>query len=539
MAARLARTPIIADLVGGISLTGLMIPEAVAYSAIAGLPISFGVTGAIIGPLAYATIGRSRLAVVSATSGAAALLAAAIGNAAIPGIPRADCAVALTVLVGLFFMIGAALRVAALTSFIARSVLHGFGFGLAVTIAIRQLPALLGLHSVSGAPWQIVAALLQHVGEINLQSLLLGGGALLLLGLSRRLKFTAGGLVIIVASAAAMSVAGPSHWGIATVGEIKLTAAFPHVPNLEWKDWARLAQFAFPIAVVILAESWATIRTLAATHGDAVSPQLEIAALGVANIASGLVRGLPVGAGFSISNANAQGGTRDRLGAVLGAISVALVALTAANAIALIPEPVLAAIVISALMHALSVKPFIALFRLGRDQWVALVAAAAVLLLGLINGLLVAVALSLIGLLRRLAHPQLSELGRSGDHDFVDCSTHAAATPVPGMLIIRPDAPLFFGNADAVLGAVGRRARALDAKTVILSLEESDDFDSSTIEAFADFSKDMAAQNRSLLLARVHDRVRSILIRGGLTELARSGTFSVDDAVNAANPSHN
>ena len=534
MTARLARTPIIADLVGGVSLTGLMIPEAVAYSAIAGLPIAFGVTGAIVGPLAYALIGRSRLAVVSATSGAAALLAAAIGNAAIPGIPRADCAVALTVLVGLFFLVGAALKVASLTSFIARSVLHGFGFGLAVTIAIRQLPALLGLQAVSGAPWQIVAAIAQHIGDISPPSLMLGLGALLLLALSRQLKFTAGGLVIIIASAAIMKFAGPGHWGIATVGQITLAPALPHVPRIEWKDWARLAQFAFPIAVVILAESWATIRSLAAARGDPVSPQREIAALGLANIASGLVRGLPVGAGFSISNANAQAGTLDRLGAVLGAVSIALVALSAANAIALIPEPVLAAIVISALMHALSVKPFIALFRLGRDQWVALVAAAAVLVLGLINGLLVAVALSLIGLLRRLAHPQLSELGRSGAHDFVDCSTHAEAKPVSGMLIIRPDAPLFFGNADSVLGAIGRRARLLNSRTVILSLEESDDLDSSTIEALADFSRDMAAQDRSLFLARVHDRVRAILIRGGLAELAVTGTFSVDDAVIAA-----
>lgn len=538
MPSRLARKPIIADFVGGISLTGLMIPEAVAYSAIAGLPVAFGVTGAIAGPLAYALIGRSRLAVVSATSGAAALLAAAIGSAAIPGISRTDCAVALTILVGLFFLVGAGLRVAALTSFISRAVLHGFGFGLAVTIALRQLPALVGMHSVSGAPVQILARLAQHLGDIHLPSLVLGVGALLMLRLSRHLKFTAGGLVIIIASAAAMKFAGPGHWGIATVGQITLTPALPTIPRVELKDWAKLAQLAFPIAVVLLAESWATIRSLAAARGDTVSPQKEIAALGLANIASGLLRGLPVGAGFSISNANAQAGTADRLGAVFGAVSIFLVALTAANAIALIPEPVLAAIVISALTHALSIRPFIALFRLGRDQWVALVAAAAVLVLGLINGLLVAVALSLLTLLRRLAHPHLSELGRSGTHDFVDCSTHSDAKTVPGMLIVRPDAPLFFGNADAVLGAISQRATALDSKTIILSLEESDDFDSSTIDALSDFCSAMAAQKRALFLARVHDRVRTILVRGGLKELASTGTFSVDDAVKAASTSN-
>jgi MFS superfamily sulfate permease-like transporter len=195
---------------------------------------------------------------------------------------------------------------------------------------------------------------------------------------------------------------------------------------------------------------------------------------------------------------------------------------------------VLAAIVISALAHALSPRPFIVLFRLGRDQWVAIAAAAAVLLLGIINGLLVAVGLSVLGLLRRLAHPQLSELGRTGDHDFVDCSTHPEARPVSGMLVIRPNAPLFFGNADAVLGAVATRAGESQSKIVVLSLEETDDLDASSLEALTDFSQAMAAQKRKLLLARVHDRVRVMLDRGGLADLAATSTFSVDDAVKAA-----
>ena len=136
MAARLPRISQIADLIGGISLTGLMVPEAVAYSSIAGLPIAFGITAAVVGPLAYAIIGRSRLAVVSATSSAAALLAAAIANSALPNLPRADCAVALITLVSLFFLVGALLRVSSLTSFISRTVLHGFGFGLAIIISV-------------------------------------------------------------------------------------------------------------------------------------------------------------------------------------------------------------------------------------------------------------------------------------------------------------------------------------------------------------------------------------------------------------------
>ena len=534
MASSDQRNPVVADLIGGISLAGLMIPEAIAYSAIAGLPASFGLMAAIVGPLSYAIIGRSRLAAVTATSGAAALLAAAISNAAIPNVPPSDCALALTLLIGLFFLLGAALRLAPLTSFVSRAVLHGFGLGLALTITVRQLPSLLGLKVSQGTTLEVLGSVFADVRAIHWPSALLGVGALVFVALSRRFKFFAAGLVLTITAVAAMRFSPNGHFGIATAGPVHFEFVVPHFPALHGRDWARLAQLAFPIALVILAESWATVRSLAAIRGDAVSAEREIAALGVANLASGLLRGLPVGAGFSIGNANQQAGTAGRMGAVLAAMVVGLAAFGAGGWIALIPAPVLAAIVISALAHALSPRPIYSLFRLDRDQWVAVTAAIGVLLLGIVNGLLLAVALSILGLLRRLAYPRLSMLGRAGSHDFVDCATHPEALPVTGMLVIRPDAPLFFANAEAILFDIGRRAREEGARAIILSLEETDDLDSSTLEAIAEFRQAMAAQGRSLILARVHDRVRLILDRGGLADLAKTATFSVDDAVSIA-----
>jgi len=528
------QSPIIADLIGGISLAGLMIPEAIAYSAIAGLPASFGLVAAIIGPIAYAIIGRSRLAVVTATSGAAALLAAAISNAGIPDVSRSDCALALTLLISLFFLLGAALRLASLTSFVSRAVLHGFGLGLAITITIRQLPNLLGLRVGGGTPLEILGSIIAELRDIHWPSALLGGLALLFVGVSRRLKVPASGLALTLAAILAMHFMPEGRFGIAAAGPVGLGFSAPHLPRLAVRDWARLAQLAFPIALVVLAESWATIRSLAASRGESVSAEREITALGLANLASALFRGLPVGAGFSIGNANEQAGTATRAGAAFAAIATGVVAVAAAGWVALIPEPVLAAIVVSALAHALSPKPIYSLFRLDRDQWVAVAAALGVLLLGIVNGLLLAVALSVLGLLRRLAYPSLSELGRTGTHDFVDCSTHPEAMPIAGMLVVRPNAPLFFGNAETILFDIGRRARQEGVGTIVLSLEETDDLDSSTLEALLEFRQAMAAQGRSLILARVHDRVRTILDRGGLSDLARAGTFSVDDAVSMA-----
>jgi MFS superfamily sulfate permease-like transporter len=528
------RRPALADLVAGLSLTGLMLPEAIAYSGIAGLPPSFGVTAAVIGPLGYSIVGRSRLAVVTATSGAAALLAAAIASSGIPNVSRADYAIALTLLVGLFFLLAALLRLSALTSFVSRAVLQGFGLGLAITITIRQLPILLGIAVNRSAPLEILGSLIAMIGKINLPSALLGCGALVFLGISRRIHFVAAGLVLTVGSILAMHFGPAGHFGIAVAGPLGLELSAPRLPSIAIRDWGRLAQLAFPIALVLLAESWATVRSLAAARGDPVSPEREITALGLANLASALCRGLPVGAGFSISNANSQAGTASRMGAVLAAAVVAIAAICAAGWIALIPEPVLAAIVIAALAHALSPKPIYSLFRLGRDQWIALTAVVGVLVLGIVNGLLVAVALSVFGLLRRLAHPEFSVLGRTGDHDFVDCAVHRDARQIPGVLVIRPNAPLFFGNAEAVLVEVGQRARAGGVSTIVLSLEETDDLDSSALEAISDFRQAMTAQKRMLILARVHDRVRTILERGGLADLAATSTFSVDDAVRKA-----
>ena len=528
------RSSIVGDLVGSVSLAGLMIPEAIAYSAIAGLPASFGLMAAITGPIAYAINGRSRLAVVTATSGAAALLAAAISNAGIPDVPRSECALALTFLIGIFFLLGAAFRLASLTSFVSRAVLHGFGLGLAITITIRQLPNLFGLGISQGPPLQILGSMIANARSIHGPSAMLGCLALLFAWLCRRFKFSAGGLVLTVSAVLAMHFGPAGHFGIRTAGPLDLNFAAPHLPALPARDWARLSQLALPVALVVLAESWATIRSLAAPRGEAVSAEREITALGLSNLASALFRGLPVGAGFSIGNASEQAGTASRAGAVLAAIIAGIAAFGAAGWMALIPEPVLAAIVISALAHALSPKPIYSLFRLDRDQWVAIAAAVGVLLLGIVNGLLIAVALSVLGLLRRLAYPSLSELGRTGAHDFVDCSTHPEAAPVAGMLVIRPNAPLFFGNAETILFDIGRRARKERAKTIILSLEETDDLDSSTLEALLEFRQAMAAQGRSLILARVHDRARTVLDRGGLADLAQAGTFSVDDAVSMA-----
>ncbi|MDE2435514.1 MAG: SulP family inorganic anion transporter, partial [Sphingomonadales bacterium] len=276
--------------------------------------------------------------------------------------------------------------------------------------------------------------------------------------------------------------------------------------------------------------------TMALRHGDNVVAGRELAALGVANVAAALARGMPVGAGFSAGSAADAAGSVSRLTGAIAALALLVMALFGSALIALIPEPVLAAVVIAALAHALSPEPFVRLVRIDRDQWIAAAAAGGVLALGVLDGMLAAVALSLIALLRDFSKPKVCTLGRTGPdgHDFVDRANHPEAVAVAGIGIYRPNAPLFFANAETALAEVARRAAADRARVVVLSLEETSDLDSTAAEALGEFAKAQAQAGRSLVFARLHDAARAVLAATGLTQDADEGTFSVADAVDRA-----
>jgi MFS superfamily sulfate permease-like transporter len=299
-----------------------------------------------------------------------------------------------------------------------------------------------------------------------------------------------------------------------------------------------MVQLAAPIALILFAESWGTMRSLALKHGDTLEPNRELGAIGIANLAAALAQGMPVGAGFSAGAANEAMGATSRLSGVVVSLCLLALALWAAPLIARIPEPMLAAVVIAALPHALDPAPILRLFALGRDWPVALVAGLGVLALGVLNGMLAAIGLSVALLLYALTHPSLSQLGRlrADSHDFVDIARHDDAVPVPGIAIFRPNAPLIFANAETVLGVIARSLASgpvtAQADWVVLSLEESNDLDSTAIDALGDFATAQAAAGRRVMLARAHDRVRDVLgIDGPLRDLAQNAAFSVADAV--------
>ena len=360
------------DIVAGLSVAGLLLPEAVAYASIAGLPPQHALFAGVAGLVCYAIFGGSRFAIVSPTSSSAAIVAAAATSATTLSPDEFKLAVAGAVLLtGAFFVVAGLAHFGSLSNFISRPVLKGFAFGIGVTIVAKQIVTICGVHGIAGNPFQIAAQMVERLGEVKRLSVIIGVAALSVLVLLKRLPSVPGAFVVLLAGIALSYATDLEGRGVALAGRIDIVPFAPSIPHLTWQEWSRLGQVALPLFLIVFAESWGAMRTLALQHGDTLEANRELVALGVSNIASGLIRGMPVGAGFSASSANESAGATSRLAGLCAAIVMAAAIAVAGGQIARVPEPVVAAVVISALLHALDPRPLVRLWRLNKDQYVA------------------------------------------------------------------------------------------------------------------------------------------------------------------------
>lgn len=528
-----ARIPSTADVLAGLSIAGLLLPEAVAYSHLAGLPPQAGVIALFVGLICYGLIGRSRFAIVSATSSSAAVLASALLALGVSGTAeRLAVASLLVVGAGVAFVLFGTLRFGAMSNLIARPVLRGYAFGLALVIAVKQWPTIAGLHTTATDFFALILELLRGFTFWQLPSI--GCGLLALLGLFvlERIPRVPGALVVILAGILAAPLLA-AH-GVTLTGAIELAPALPHFVLPEGSRWLALVEFSFALMFILYAESYGSIRTYALKHDDAVQPNRDLVALGVANVVAGLLQGTPVGAGYSATSANEAAGARSRFAGLIAAATVLALVLAFLRFIERIPEPVLAAIVIHAVSKSLRISVFADYFRWQRDRQVALAAVLAVMVFGVLNGLIAAIAFSVAWLLKSLATPRLAVLGRVGEHDYVSLERFPQAHTVPGMLVLRPEEPLFFANAEPLFAAARALVRAQAAThLVVLSLEESPDLDSTALETLGEFCAWLAMRGAGLRLARLKERAREGLQRAALPQLTAGALdySSVDDAV--------
>ena len=528
----------IGNLVAGVSVAGLLIPEAIAYAGIAGVAPQHAVVASVAGLLAYACAGSSRYAIVTPTSSSAAILAAALATLSTSGLAATEAVVltgAIVLVVGVLFAVAAAARIGHLAAFISRPVLRGFAFGLAITIVAKQLPHIAGVEVTGKGPVQVLIQLGQQLTVWNPWTLGLGAVAYLCLRVFKRVPNLPGAFAVMALGIVATLVVDlPAH-GVPLVGPIDMSHLHLQWPRLGRDEWLNVGELAIPLVVILYAESWGSIRALALRHGDAVDANRELAGLGLANLLSGALQGLPIGAGFSGSSANEEAGASGKAAGLVAAGAIVVLMLLAGRWLELLPQPVLAAVVISALTHALDPRPLAALWRLGRDEVLATCAVIAVIVLGVMHGMMLAVLLSIVTAVRRFSQSRVAVLGDlDGTRDYVDVARHPGAIEYAGVLVVRPDQPLFFANAERALAAI--RA-LLDARAgvqvLVLSLEESVDLDSTALEALAEFSAWMARSRRHLVLARVKEDVRELLQRTAVQGPPTPCYWSVADAVAA------
>ncbi|MBX3031629.1 MAG: SulP family inorganic anion transporter [Chloroflexi bacterium] len=492
------------DLIAALTVWALVVPQAIAYAQIAGLPPQHGLFAAAGGLLGYGLLGTSRQLIVTPTSSTAAISASLVAVLAMGDLARmASLSAALAILAGVALGVLGFLRLGFVSRFIPVAVQVGFMFGLGLTIIAGQLSKILGVPAGSGTFVEVLGDLVRVVSETNAWSLVLGAVALAVLVAVPRIRPTVPiALVVVVGGIVAVAVLGLADRGVEVIGLVEGAFPLPAIPAIEPGDLMALVPGAIAIAIVGSAEGLTVAQGFAQEHRYDIDADQELRAVGGSNIVAGLFQGFIVGGGAS------QSAAADRAGARTAMCSLLVAALTAATAAFLLPlfqdlpQPVLGAIVISAVIGFLRVGELRRIAALRRDSFaVALLALVMTLLLGILPGLIGAVILAIVLLLVRLARPHITLLDR-------DAGTDA--------LVVRLEGPLLFLDAGALRDTVRDAVRAAPTPptVVVLDLAMTHELDIESLDVLDRIAEQLADQGIELRLAGVQPLVRSVLDRG-------------------------
>jgi SulP family sulfate permease len=531
------------DLVAGITLAAYAIPVSLAYAAMAGLPPQLGIYGYLLGGLGYALLGSSRQLAVGPTSAISLMIAGTVvamaGGDAARYIQIATLA---AFAVALLCFIAWLLRLSILVRLISESILVGFKAGAGLTIAASQLPNLLGVPGGGHNFLERVIALAGELGSIHYLVLALGLGALLLLILGER--FFPGkpiGLLVMALSIALATVLDLAASGVAVTGPVPPGLPSFSGPTLRLRDVEGIFPLALGCLLLAYIESVSAARTFAARHGYVIDPRQEFLGLGAANLATAFGGGYPVAGGLSQSAVNDKAGARTPLALVFASATLALCLLFLADTLANLPKAVLAAIVLTAVYGLINLAAMLRIWRISRvDFYAAAIALGAVLLLGILQGILLAAGASVLLLLARASHPHVAFLGRiPGTDSYSDLDRHPENEQLATVLAFRPEASLLYVNAEAVMDAVMNRLAATDSRTLrlcICDLSASPYIDLAGSRMLHGLHAELVSHDIPLRIVGARGRVRDLLRAdgiadkvGGLDRLA-----SIDDLIRQA-----
>ena len=516
---------LLGDIVAGITLAAYAIPVSLAYAGLAGLPPQVGVYGYLLGGLGYALLGSSRQLAIGPTSAISIMIAGTVGAMADGDAQRyAQIASLVAFTVAALCLFAWLLRLSALVKLISDSILVGFKAGAGLTIAMTQLPSLFGVtgggHNFFDRAWLLVGQL----GQMHYLVLIVGVVAIGLIVLGERLlpgKPVALGVVALAIIAA--TVLGLPALGVPTTGEIPPGLPALAGPALRLRDVEGIIPLAAGCLLLAYIEGVSAARTFAAKHGYALDPRQELLGIGAANLAAAMGHGYPVAGGLSQSAVNDKAGARTSLALVFASITLAFCLLFLTGLLENLPKAVLAAVVLTAVYGLLDFPALLRMWRVSRlDFYAAAIALGAVLLLGILQGILLAALASILLLLMRASRPHVAFLGRvPGTNSYSDVDRHPENEPLPGVIAFRPEASLIYVNAESVLESALNRLRAAGPPAihlVICDLSAAPFLDLAGSRMLHDLHSELVSRGIALRIVGAHGSVRDLLRAEGIDE---------------------
>ena len=512
------------DLAAGVVLTALLVPVGMGYAQAAGLPPITGLYATIVPLVAYAIFGPSRVMVLGPDSSLAAVIAAVVLPLAGQDPARAVAlAGMLAVLTGAVILVAGIARLGFVTELLSRPVQLGYLYGIAVTIIVGQLPKLFGFSSEGHGLLPEALDFVQGLaaGKANGAALAVGAaGIVVILGVRRRWPRVPGVIVAVGLGIAAVVVFDLTARGVQVIGVLPRGLPSPALPDVGLEDMPLLFSGALGIALVTVADTTVLSQSLAARRGEVVDPNQELVALGAANLAAGAFQGFPVSSSASRTPVAIAAGARTQHTPLVGAATVTLLLVVAPGALRNLPQPILAAVVITAAMGLVDPVAVRHLYQVRRSEFVLWLAAfVGVALLGVLVGIMAAIVLSLGDFIRRAWRPHDAVLGREDElKGYHDLDRHPDGRQVPGLLLYRFDAPLFFANA----GVFRRRVRGLlaaarpAARWVVVAAEPITDVDTTAAAVLGELLAELRQQGVTLAFAELKGPVKDRLRRYGL-----------------------
>jgi high affinity sulfate transporter 1 len=531
------------DIVAGLVLTTMLVPVGIAYAEASGVPGIYGLYATIVPLFAYAIFGPSRILVLGPDSSLAAVILAVVAPLSAGDPQRALALAGMMAVVSGVVCVGAGLaRLGFVTELLSKPIRYGYMNGIALTVILSQIPKLLGFSIESVGPLRQVQAIAQGAidGKTNVPTLAIGAGALILILVLRRRPRVPGILISVVGATIAVSALDLSAGaGVKVLGPLPQGLPRFGIPLIGLDDFVPVLVGGVAVALVSFADTSVLSRTYAARLRTVVDPNREMVGLGVANLAAGVFQGFPISSSSSRTPVADAAGSKSQLTGVVGAVAIALLLVLAPNLLQDLPNTALAAVVIASAIGLAEVKDLRRIYRIQQwEFWLSMVCFAGVAVLGAIPGIALAIVIAVIEFLWDGWRPHSAVLGRvdqvKGYHDI---TRYPQARLIPGLVLFRWDAPLFFANAelfhDRALAAVSDSPTPV--RWLVVAAEPVTSVDVTAADALADLDDALHASGIELCFAEMKDPVKDKLKRFGLfTRLGEKRFFAtVGESVNA------